>query len=100
VVAAGIAAGESLWPMPLPPELRSRLDSPVADVVNLPKDHSAGMLVGGTFLKHFIPDGLDWVHLDIAGPAFFQSASGYNSQGGTGAIVRTIVASLTDLATS
>jgi leucyl aminopeptidase len=100
VVAVGTAAGESLWPMPLPPALRTRLDSPVADVVNLPKDRSASMLVGGTFLQHFIPDGLDWVHLDIAGPAFLQSASGYNSQGGTGVIVRTIVASLTDLAES
>ncbi|HEX8093603.1 leucyl aminopeptidase [Jatrophihabitans sp.] len=100
VVAAGTAAGESLWPMPLPAALRSRLDSPVADVVNLPKDRSASMLVGGTFIKHFVPDGLDWVHLDIAGPAFLQSASGYNSQGGTGVIVRTIVASLTELAES
>ncbi|HEX8768397.1 MAG TPA: leucyl aminopeptidase, partial [Jatrophihabitans sp.] len=100
VVAAGSAAGESLWPMPLPPVLRARLDSPVADVVNLPKDRSASMLMGGTFIKHFVPDGLEWVHLDIAGPAFLKSASGYNSQGGTGVIVRTILASLTDLAES
>ncbi|MDQ1740841.1 MAG: leucyl aminopeptidase, partial [Pseudonocardiales bacterium] len=98
VVAAGSAAGESLWPMPLPPRLRTVLDSPVADVVNLPKDRSASMLVGGLFLDNFVPDGLDWVHLDIAGPAFLKSASGYNPQGGTGVIVRTIVASLTDLA--
>jgi leucyl aminopeptidase len=98
VVAVGTAAGESLWPMPLPPRLRTVLDSPVADVVNLPKDRSASMLVGGTFLKDFVTDGLDWVHVDIAGPAFLQSASGYNSAGGTGVIVRTIVASLIDLA--
>ena len=36
VVAAGAAAGESLWPMPLGDELRPRLDSPVADIVNVP----------------------------------------------------------------
>jgi leucyl aminopeptidase len=98
VVAAGTAAGESLWPMPLPRRLRTALESSVADVVNLPKDRSASMLVGGTFLDSFVPDGLDWVHLDIAGPAFLKSASGYNGEGGTGVIVRTIVASLTDLA--
>jgi len=98
VVAAGSAAGESLWPMPLPPRLRTALESPVADVVNLPKDRSASMLVGGTFLDTFVPDGLDWVHLDIAGPAFVKSASGYNLEGGTGVIVRTILASLTDIA--
>ncbi|MEO7259876.1 MAG: leucyl aminopeptidase [Jatrophihabitantaceae bacterium] len=98
VVALGTAAGESLWPMPLPTRLRTVLDSPVADGVNLPKDRSASMLVGGTFLKDFVTEGVEWVHLDIAGPAFLQSASGYNSQGGTGVIVRTILASLIDLA--
>ncbi|MBV9822404.1 MAG: leucyl aminopeptidase [Actinobacteria bacterium] len=98
VVAAGTAAGESLWPMPLEPRLRKRLDSPVADIVNLPTDRSASMLVAGTFLRDFVPDGLDWVHIDIAGPAFLKSASGYNGEGGTGVIVRTILACLTDLA--
>ena len=100
VVAAGTAVGESLWPMPLPRRLRTVLDSPVADIVNLPKDRWASMLVAATFLKDFVPDGLDWVHLDIAGPALAAAASGYNSKGGTGVIVRTIVASLTDLAES
>jgi leucyl aminopeptidase len=100
VLAAGTAIGESLWPMPLPPRLRTVLDSPVADVVNLPKDRTASMLVGGLFLSDFVPDDVDWVHLDIAGPAFLHTASGYNPQGGTGVIVRTIVASLADLAES
>ncbi len=98
VVAAGTGAGESLWPMPLPPRLRSNLDSPVADIVNVTKDRWASMLLAGIFLKNYVPDGLDWVHLDIAGPAFATSASGYNQPGGTGAIVRTIVAALTDIA--
>jgi leucyl aminopeptidase len=98
VVAVGSAAGESLWPMPMEPRLRARLDSPVADIVNLPTDRSASMLVAGTFLKDFVPEGLDWVHIDIAGPAFLKTASGYNAEGGTGVIVRTIVACLADLA--
>ncbi|MEO7263225.1 MAG: leucyl aminopeptidase [Jatrophihabitantaceae bacterium] len=100
VVALGTAAGESLWPMPIPPRLRKALDSPVADLVNLPKDRTASMLIGATFLNEFVPEGLEWVHMDIAGPAFLQSASGYNAQGGTGVIVRTILASLVDLAAS
>ena len=53
VVALGSAAGESLWPMPLERRLRTRLDSPVADIVNLPKDRSASMLIG----RH-LPQGL------------------------------------------
>lgn len=98
VVAAGTGTGESLWPMPLPPRLRASLDSPVADIVNVSKDKWASMLLAGIFLQNYVPDGLDWVHLDIAGPAFATSAGGYNQRGGTGAIVRTIVATLTDIA--
>jgi leucyl aminopeptidase len=98
VVAAGNAAGESLWPMPLPSYLRSTLDSPVADIVNISKDRWAGMLVAGIFLADFVPDGVPWVHLDIAGPSFASSPSGYTHKGGTGVIVRTIVATLADLA--
>jgi leucyl aminopeptidase len=98
VVAAGTAAGESLWPMPLTDDLRPRLDSPVADIVNLPKERWGSMLIGGTFLREFVAEGVQWVHLDIAGPAFHGAASGYQHRGGTGYIVRTILATLTELA--
>jgi leucyl aminopeptidase len=98
VVAAGTAAGESLWPMPLPAHLRPWLDSPVADLVNLPKERWASMLIAGIFLSEFVADGVQWVHLDIAGPSFATGASGYTPKGGTGVIVRTILASLTELA--
>jgi leucyl aminopeptidase len=98
VVAAGTAAGESLWAMPLPAHLRSSLESPVADIVNLPKDRWASMLVAGVFLSEFVAVGVEWVHLDIAGPSFATAATGYTPKGGTGVIVRTILATLADLA--
>ncbi|UQX87273.1 leucyl aminopeptidase [Jatrophihabitans telluris] len=98
VVAAGNAAGESLWPMPLPAYLRAGLDSPVADITNLPKERWASMLVAGVFLQDFVSSGVEWVHLDIAGPSFANAPSGYTPKGGTGAIVRTLVAALSDLA--
>jgi leucyl aminopeptidase len=97
VVALGIEAGESLWSMPLPAHLRAGLDSPLADLVNAPKERWGSMLVAGLFLSEFVSEGVDWVHLDIAGPSFATTASGYNSKGGTGVIVRTILATLTDL---
>ncbi len=100
VVAVAAAAGESLWPMPLPGRLLSNLDSTIADLVNLPKERWATMLVAATFLKQFVAEGVEWVHLDIAGPAFADSPSGYNGRGATGVIVRTILASLSDLAAS
>ena len=98
VVAAGNRAGESVWPMPLPDHLRASLDSPVADIVNLPNNRWASMLVAGVFLRDFVADGVQWVHLDIAGPSFATAASGYTHKGGTGVIVRTIVAALADIA--
>ena len=76
--------------MPLPDELRARLDSPVADIVNLPTDRWALHAGRRHFLREFVPDGVQWVHMDIAGPAFLTAARGYNAQGGTGA-VRTIL---------
>ena len=93
VTAAANGAGETAWAMPLPEELRSDLDSPVADLVNLPVERFGAMLVGGRFLAEFVPDGLPWAHLDIAGPAFNTGgARDYTPRGGTGAGVRTIIA--------
>jgi leucyl aminopeptidase len=99
VVAIGNAAGESLWAMPLPEDLRPGLDSAVADIANLPTDRWGSMLVGGHFLAEFVPDGLPWVHLDIAGPAWNDgSPHGYTPKGGTGACARTLIAMLEDVA--
>ncbi len=99
VVAAGNAVGESSWAMPLPAELRSTLDSGVADIANLPAERWAAMLVGGRFLAEFMPAGLPWVHLDIAGPAWNPGpARDYTPVGGTGAAVRTLIASVAELA--
>lgn len=91
VCSSAEAAGESVWPMPLPADLRASLDSPVADIANI-GDRLGGMLSAGVFLKEFIPDRQPWVHLDIAGPAFNEKgAYGYTPKGGTGAAVRTFV---------
>lgn len=84
-------SGESFWPMPLPIELRSSLDSPVADLANI-GDRMGGMLVAGLFLKEFVSDDLPWLHLDIAGPAFNEEqAHGYTPVGGTGIALRSLV---------
>ena len=103
-VAAAIAeasrqAGEQAWPMPLPPELRKGLDSSVADIANVAGERFGGMLVAGLFLKEFVPDGVRWAHVDIAGPAFHEGEPyGYTPKGGTGAAVRMLVQVATDVA--
>jgi leucyl aminopeptidase len=98
VVAAGRRAGEGMWPMPLPPELRKGIDSPVADFVNANFDRFGGMLVGGLFLAEFVPAGLPWAHIDVAGPAYNTAAPwGFTTKGGTGVPVRTLLATIEDL---
>jgi leucyl aminopeptidase len=100
VVRAAGRAGEAAWPMPLPEELRKGLDSAVADIANISGERWGGMLTAGIFLKDFVPDGVRWVHLDIAGPAFHKGEPyGYTPKGGTGAAVRTLVQVTEDVAT-
>ena len=91
VVAAAGRAGEPSWGMPLPAELRKGLDSEIADMVNSgPRE--GGMLTAGLFLQEFVPAGIRWAHLDVAGPAYNSGQPyGYTPHGGTGAAVRTFV---------
>jgi leucyl aminopeptidase len=84
-------AGEQMWPLPLPNELREKLDSQVADIANTGGKWGAA-LVAGVFLQDFVADRLDWAHLDIAGTAFNgDPAYGYTPKGATGSGVRTLV---------
>jgi leucyl aminopeptidase len=99
VVDAARRAGEQAWPMPLPPELRKGLDSGVADIANVAADRFGGMLVAGLFLREFVPDGVRWAHVDIAGPAFHEGEPyGYTPKGGTGAATRMLVQVAADVA--
>jgi leucyl aminopeptidase len=103
-VAAAVAetarqAGEQAWAMPLPEDLRKGLDSTVADIANVAGERFGGMLVAGLFLKEFVPDGVRWAHVDIAGPAFHEGEPyGYTPKGGTGAAVRMLVQVAADVA--
>lgn len=100
VVAAGDRTGEPFWPMPLPSELRSLLDSDVADLANVKMGNTAGgMLIAGVFLREFVGTTADddtkqipWAHLDIAGAAQ-NGAGGYGhvGKGPTGASLRALL---------
>ncbi len=89
--AAGARAGEKNWELPLAPEYREHIKSRIADIKNTGKAGQAGTIIGGLFLKEFVPEGIPWVHMDIAGPAFLSGEAGLLPQGGTGVPVRTLV---------
>jgi leucyl aminopeptidase len=91
LLAAGTAAGEPSWPLPLPPEYRDQLRSEVADLKNIGRQREAQTIIAGLFLKEFVGD-VPWAHLDIAGPAFNDSSDDkLVAKGGTGFGVRTLV---------
>ncbi|GAA1482833.1 leucyl aminopeptidase [Gordonia sinesedis] len=91
--------GENGWPMPLPTELRGDLKSRVADLANVTNHRWGGMLSAALFLSEFVPDDVQWAHIDVAGPAFNTGGAwGYTPKGGTGVPVRTIVRVLEDIA--
>jgi leucyl aminopeptidase len=99
VEAAAFDSGELVWHMPLPVELRARLDTDVADIANAKIGSTAGgMLLAGVFLKEFIGcskktgQPISWAHLDIAGTANNESSAyGYTPKGATGVVLRTLV---------
>ena len=102
LVDAGARAGETLWPMPLPSELSSLLETEVADIANAkPGNTAGGMLLAGVFLKSFVGtregSPIPWAHLDIAGAASNGGAPyGVIAKGPTGATVRTLIAMTED----
>ena len=98
---AGEVAGEQMWPMPMPDDVRSSMDSAVADILQTAAglDRSGSMLQGAWFLSEFVTPDLPWAHIDIAGPAYHTGEPyGYVSKGGTGVPVRTLLQLLEDLA--
>ncbi len=101
VIAASRRADEPMWPMPMPAELRSVLDSDIADIANAkPGNTAGGMLVAAHFLRAFVGtsggDGpgarIGWAHLDIASAAYNSGAPyGAIGRGPTGVSVRTLL---------
>lgn len=61
---AGERCGERLWRLPLYAEYRPLIRSAQADLRNI-GDGTAGTIVGGIFLQHFVPNRQPWAHLDL-----------------------------------
>lgn len=89
VLAAGQAAGEPGWPMPLWDDYKEQIKSDVADLRNT-GGRAAGSITAALFLQEFV-DGYPWVHLDVAGTAYSQTDLGWIPKGPTGTPVVTFV---------
>lgn len=88
--AAGDATHERVWPLPLFEEYGEQLKSGVADVANI-GGRAASSITAGYFLSKFVPDGVPWVHIDIAGLDQIEKDLPYAPKGATGYGVRLLV---------
>jgi leucyl aminopeptidase len=85
---------ERIVQFPLWDEYGESIKSDIADMKNIGA-REAGAITAGKFLEKFVD--YPWIHLDIAGPAFLNSADHYRTKGGTAAGVRLLIDFLNNL---
>jgi leucyl aminopeptidase len=90
VLNAARAAGEAVWQMPMFPEYNELIRTEIADIKNTGDGRWGGAITAAKFLEEFVGE-TPWVHLDIAGPAYFEKPKPWHDVGGTGVMVRTLV---------
>jgi leucyl aminopeptidase len=97
LLKAAASTGEQLWQLPLYEEFRDAMRGDISDLKNS-SGREGGAERAAAFLGEFV-GSTPWAHLDIAGPAFAESAppAPYMPTGGTGFGVRTLLRYLTSL---
>ena len=88
--AAGEESGEKVWPLPLWDSYFKLMKSDVADLKNV-DGRKAGAITAAIFLKQFVPEGVPWAHLDIAGCAWEEKGKPLVPKGATGMGVHLLV---------
>ncbi|XP_057550919.1 leucine aminopeptidase 1-like [Amaranthus tricolor] len=79
VFAASEATGEKFWRMPLEDSYWESMKSGVADMVNT-GGRQGGAITAALFLKQFVDEKVQWMHIDMAGPVWNEkkrSATGF-----------------------
>ena len=89
VFAAAARAGERYWQLPLIEEYRADMESWYGDLVNFSRNNEGGLVKSALFISEFVTK--PWVHLDIAGTAYFRKVAPFAPRGATGASHATLV---------
>jgi leucyl aminopeptidase len=90
LLASAKAAGEKMWPMPMDDEYRDMVKGTYADIQNISNSKGGGSITGAMFIREFVDD-VPWVHLDIAGTAWYDDTKPWMPKGATGVAVRTLI---------
>ncbi|HEX6869756.1 MAG TPA: M17 family metallopeptidase, partial [Micromonosporaceae bacterium] len=92
LAAAGAAAGEPMWRLPLAPEYVGMITGEVADLNNTPMIGGAGAITAALYLREFTGKCRErWAHIDMSGPAWVETDDGPLSKGATGWGVRALL---------
>jgi leucyl aminopeptidase len=65
LVDRGLALHDPLWHLPLWRDYHGGIESDIADIVNTGKSAQAGAINAALFLADFVPEDIDWLHLDL-----------------------------------
>jgi leucyl aminopeptidase len=93
LLAAGEAAFDPLWRLPLHEPYREMIESTVADIDNAGKGGFAGAVTAALFLKSFVTETTAWAHFDIYG--WRPAARPGQPKGGEASALRALIAFLT-----
>lgn len=83
-------AGEDVWPLPMFDFFADQVKGKIADLKNMGDGRWGGAITAAKFLQEFVGD-CPWVHMDIAGPAFYDSPKPFQDAGGTACMLRSLV---------
>ncbi|MDD4855224.1 MAG: leucyl aminopeptidase [Sulfuricurvum sp.] len=89
-LTAALESGEYCGILPFNRHLKKLIKSEIADVCNVSSKPYGGAITAALFLDNFIDENMKekWIHFDIAGSAYTESAWDVHTYGGTGAGVR------------
>lgn len=91
----GQNCGEKFWRLPLDGCFHEKIkDSLTADLINYAPGSGGGASIAASFLEEFIEEGIQWIHLDVVGPAVNKQETDDLSKGATGVFADTIAALL------
>lgn len=89
LVDLGLELGDPLWHLPLWRDYHPGIESEIADIVNTGRNAMAGAINAAIFLEDFVPDALDWLHIDLF--AWNDSARPGRPVGGEAQTLRTLL---------
>lgn len=85
LLSASEVSGEKFWRMPLEDSYWESMKSGIADMVNT-GGRPGGSITAALFLRQFVSEKVQWLHIDMAGPVF-----NHKKQAATGFGVSTLV---------